>query len=179
MKLYTRRGDDGWTDLRAGGRVPKSDPRMRCIGHVDETNAAIGFALAACESGEVRRMLEQVQAKLFELGADLATEDDSGPQRVLASHVKELENWIDKVSDSLSPLKHFILPGGCELSARLHLARTVCRRAERESVELLCTSSGMNLTVTYLNRLSDLLFALARLANQQAGVDDIPWRSGG
>ncbi|RMH11715.1 MAG: cob(I)yrinic acid a,c-diamide adenosyltransferase [Gammaproteobacteria bacterium] len=175
MKLYTRRGDDGWTDLHAGGRVPKSDPRMRCIGEVDETNAAIGFALVVCESGHIRRMLEQVQARLFELGADLATADDSRPRRVQASHVNEMEKWIDQISGSLAPLKHFILPGGCELSARLHLARTVCRRAERASVDLFANSSSTSIAVTYLNRLSDLLFVLARLANQQAGIDDVPW----
>lgn len=181
MKLYTKRGDDGGTDLFAGKRTTKTDPRICAIGEVDETNASIGLAVAACESSASRAMkdlLTQLQCRLFDLGADLATPDPAQPRRITQAHIDELERQIDAASDAVPPMKYFILPGGCELAARLHLARTVCRRAERVCVALCKSDPGLASVLIYLNRLSDLLFALARLANQQADVADVPWNSG-
>ncbi|MEZ6189911.1 MAG: cob(I)yrinic acid a,c-diamide adenosyltransferase [Phycisphaerales bacterium] len=181
MKLYTKRGDDGGTDLFAGGRTTKTDPRICAIGDVDETNASLGLAVAACDSpvfGDMKNLLTQLQCRLFDLGADLATPDPDRPRRITQAHINELEKQIDAASDAVPPMKHFILPGGCELAARLHLARTVCRRAERACVALMATDAENTPAVIYLNRLSDLLFALARLANQHADVPDVPWKSG-
>ncbi len=181
MKLYTKRGDDGHTDLFAGGRATKTDPRIHAIGEVDETNASLGLAVAACGSPvsrEMKDLLTQLQCRLFDLGADLATPDPAKPRRITQAHINELEQRIDAASDAVPPMKHFILPGGCELAARLHLARTVCRRAERACVALPASDAENAPAVIYLNRLSDLLFALARLANQHAGVPDAPWNSG-
>lgn len=176
MKLYTKRGDDGGTDLFAGGRTSKTDPRIHAIGGVDETNAALGLAAASCEPGELKAILLEIQRRLFDLGADLATPDPAKPRRITPAHIDELERYIDKTCGTLAPMKHFILPGGCELAARLHLARTVCRRAERTCVALHEVDPNTRQALIYLNRLSDLLFALARLANQQTGVEDVPWR---
>lgn len=181
MKLYTKRGDDGGTDLFAGGRTTKTDPRIHAIGEVDETNASLGLAVAACESDASRvmkKLLTQLQCRLFDLGADLATPDPARPRRITQAHIDELEQQIDAASDAVPPMKHFILPGGCELATRLHLARTVCRRAERACVALHEVDPGTARVVVFLNRLSDLLFALARMANQQAGIADVPWESG-
>ena len=181
MKLYTRRGDDGGTDLFAGQRTTKTDPRIIAIGEVDETNAAIGLAISACDAGELKDILLDLQRRLFDLGADLATPDQDKPRRITQTHIEQLEHQIDAACAELPPMKHFILPGGCELAARLHLARTVCRRAERACVALQQSNPRNTAprntahTLIFLNRLSDLLFALARLANQQAGVNDIPW----
>jgi cob(I)alamin adenosyltransferase len=179
MKLYTRRGDDGGTDLSAGKRTTKTDPRIAAIGDADETNAAIGLAVCACQPGELKDTLLGLQRRLFDLGADLATPDPvdpAKPRRITPTHIEQLELQIDAICADLPPMKHFVLPGGCELAARLHLARTVCRRAERACVALQGQDPEIGNTVIYLNRLSDLLFALARLANQQAGVDDVPWK---
>lgn len=172
-RLYTRRGDDGHTDLYGGGRASKADPRLRAVGDVDELNAAVGVALAICEDGELREVLTDVQHRLFEVGADLSTptSDVTDVRRIDPADIVHLEEAIDAADHKLPPLRQFILPGGCELSARLHLARTVCRRAERSAVDL----GGCGQVVIFLNRLSDLLFALARRANQLAGVADLPW----
>ena len=178
MKLYTKRGDDGGTDLYAGKRTTKTDPRIHAIGEVDETNAALGVAICACDPGALKDQLLELQCRLFDLGADLATADPSKPRRIGEFHVTQLEQAIDAASDQLPAMKHFILPGGSELAARLHLARTVCRRAERACVALQAEDANVSGAVIYLNRLSDLLFALARLANQQAGVEDVPWTGG-
>lgn len=175
MKLYTKRGDDGGTDLFAGGRTSKTDPRICAIGEVDETNAAIGLAAASCEAGELKDLLLGIQGRLFDLGADLATPDPGRPRRITQHHVEQLEAYIDMVCEGLPPMKHFILPGGGETAARLHLARTVCRRAERACVAMQSVDAANTHAVICLNRLSDLLFALARLANQRAGVQDVPW----
>ncbi len=181
MKLYTKRGDDGGTDLFAGGRTTKTDPRIHAIGEVDETNAAIGLAVSACDDGdpgELKDILLDLQRRLFDLGADLATPGDSTPRRITQTHIDELEHQIDAICDKLPEMKHFILPGGSDLAAHLHLARTICRRAERACVALYDLDPAPRKdshAMAYLNRLSDLLFALARLANQQAGVDDVPW----
>jgi len=183
MKLYTKRGDDGGTDLFAGQRTTKTDPRIAAIGDVDETNASIGLVISACDDGGLKNTLIDVQARLFDLGADLATPgsstpDPAKPRRITQTHIEQLENHIDTACAKLPAMKHFILPGGSEPAARLHLARTVCRRAERACVALQQTDPThreTDLAVIFLNRLSDLLFALARLANQQTGVDDVPW----
>jgi len=172
-KLYTRRGDDGGTDLFGGGRVSKADPRMVAVGEVDEVNAAIGWALAACTDAATRAALEDAQHRLFELGADLATPVPSEKvRRIDPEDIVHLEHAIDEACEGLPPLREFILPGGSEPAARLHVARTVCRRAERACVALGRCEQG----VIFLNRLSDLLFALARRANHAAGVRDVAWR---
>ena len=177
MKLYTKRGDDGHTDLIGGVRVPKCHLRVGAYGAVDELNATIGLALADCPNDAIRVALITVQGRLFDLGADLATPDskkaDQG--RIKADHVAFIEAQIDAADEQLEPLRSFILPGGTELAARLHLARTVCRRAERGVVELSEQDQVDPLATMYINRLADLLFAFARLANADAGVDDVPW----
>ncbi|MEM1444763.1 MAG: cob(I)yrinic acid a,c-diamide adenosyltransferase [Planctomycetota bacterium] len=189
MKLYTRRGDSGATDLFGGQRVAKDDLRVEAYGTVDELNAELGLCLAT--AGPVPEgiagPLTTIQSRLFEIGADLATPefvtDEHGVSkpnsrvvpRVDDHHVKELEAWIDAASSAVPAMTCFILPGGTELSARLHVARTVCRRAERGCVTLAEREPVSEQVITYLNRLSDLLFALARLANHEAGVEDVPW----
>lgn len=178
MKLYTKRGDDGHTDLIGGARVSKNHFRVSAYGAVDELNAVIGLALADCEIDAIRRCLITAQCRLFDLGADLATppSDKPAPGRLKTDHVADLESQIDQASDQLQPLRNFILPGGTTLAARLHVARTVCRRAERGVVALAEQEALDPLATIYLNRLADLLFALARLANAKAGVPDVPWR---
>lgn len=181
MKLYTKRGDDGQTDLIGGQRVAKDHLRVAAYGCVDELNASIGLALAHCQMDAVGQPLITAQARLFDLGAQLATpgSQEQPTQRIKPDHIQQVERQIDAASDDLPPLKHFILPGGTELSARLHLARTVCRRAERAVVTLAEHEPVDPLVGVYLNRLADLLFALARQANALAGVEDVPWRPEG
>ncbi|MEM8783176.1 MAG: cob(I)yrinic acid a,c-diamide adenosyltransferase [Planctomycetota bacterium] len=189
MKLYTRRGDSGATDLFGGQRVAKDDLRVQAYGTVDELNAELGLCLATSGSlpGAIAEPLKTIQSRLFEIGADLATPefvvDEHGVSkpnprvvpRVDDNHVKELEGWIDAASSAVPAMTCFILPGGTELSARLHVARTVCRRAERACVTLAEREPVSEQVIMYLNRLSDLLFALARQANHEAGVADVPW----
>ncbi len=175
MKLYTRRGDNGETDLLTGDRTPKADPRVHAMGEVDETNAVIGLALCACESGELKDILTEAQSRLFDLGADLASANSGMSHRITQTQIDAIEKHIDNICARLPEMKHFILPGGTELAARLHLARTTCRRAERACVAINEPDPNTHDAIVYLNRLSDLLFALARLANQQANVKDIPW----
>ncbi|MFK7788455.1 MAG: cob(I)yrinic acid a,c-diamide adenosyltransferase [Phycisphaeraceae bacterium] len=177
MKLYTKRGDDGQTDLIGGARVSKNHLRVAAYGAVDELNATIGLALADCDIDAINQGLITVQCRLFDLGADLATPSSkkTPSSRLNNDHINELEAQIDAASDRLEPLRNFILPGGTVLAARLHIARTVCRRAEREVVALAEHESLDPLATIYLNRLADLLFALARLANAEAGVADVPW----
>ncbi len=187
MKLYTKRGDAGMTDLFRGGRVRKDDPRVAAYGDVDELNAHLGLARAGARGeaeAAVAAPLAAVQSRLFDLGADLATplpEDGQADpvHRIGAAEVAEVEDWIDAATAAATPLRGFILPGGTELAARLHVARTVCRRAERSCVRLAASAPAERPTgpsvAIYLNRLSDLLFALARQANAAAGVDDVEW----
>jgi cob(I)alamin adenosyltransferase len=176
MKLYTKHGDDGSTGLIGGTRVPKNDPRVAAYGEVDETNAAIGMVIAGCNDGETAATLRRIQAELFVLGAELATPAGQQPGfRVGESHVTQLEQWIDAASAEVAPLRNFILPGGTTTAAGFHLARTVCRRAERAVVALAQQQPVRQWAIVYLNRLSDLLFALARQANKRSGVEDIPW----
>jgi len=182
MKLYTRTGDDGSTGLFDGRRVGKDSPRIDACGEVDELNSLIGWAAAACGDDAQREILAACQRSLFEMGADIATpRPRAGEQdrvaRITPHHAGQLEKYMDEVCDKLPPMDHFILPGGTELAARLHVARAVCRRVERRCVTLLRSEPVCQDIPIYLNRLSDLLFALARSANHQAGVADVPWRA--
>ncbi len=185
MKLYTRTGDDGTTGLYSGARVRKDDPRIEAYGTVDETNACIGLVMAACRKDDATeaRFLEvftQIQSRLFDLGADLATPEGGNQSdrvmRIMQAHVIEAERWIDEFDAMNQPLRAFVMPSGCELAARLHIARTVSRRAERLMVTLAQTEVVGDGAMQYMNRLSDLLFAMARVANHINGVGDIPWR---
>jgi cob(I)alamin adenosyltransferase len=175
-RIYTRTGDAGETGLVDGSRVSKADPRMAAIGDVDEANSAIGLALRALEDEGARAMLARVQNELFDLGADLATpENIEGALRIQPDQVARLEREIDRMNEDLEPLRSFILPGGGAGSAELHLARAVVRRAERVAV---AAAAGFNpLALTYLNRLSDHLFVLARWVARDAG-GDILWQPG-
>lgn len=176
MKIYTKTGDAGETGLFGGGRVPKDDPRVRAYGDVDELNAWIGFAIAIHLPTFESNVLETIQRDLFAIGAELATPNSAKLRASLdAATVGALERVIDSYDPKLKPLKNFILPGGSPKGAALHVARTVCRRAER-SVVTLARSQQINLLIIqYLNRLSDLLFVLARAVNMQAGHDEITW----
>jgi len=176
LKLYTKTGDDGSTGLIGATRVAKCDPRVAAYGDVDETNAALGVALSACVNEDVAEALRSIQSELFVLGCELATPPPNEPsQQIERIHIERLERWIDTASSATPPLHNFVLPGGCEEAVRVHLARTVCRRAER-SVVLLAGSTKVRMeAIVYLNRLSDLLFAFARLANHRAGLPDVIW----
>ena len=176
MKIYTKTGDAGETGLFGGGRVPKDDPRVRAYGEVDEANAAIGFAAALDPRAFESAVLQTIQRDLFTIGAELATPNtEKLTKAVGASEVGALEDVIDKHEAKLKTLKHFILPGGTPKAAAFHVARTVCRRAERSVVALSHQHAVNPSIVHYLNRLSDLLFVLARAVNAQAGEPDIPW----
>jgi len=176
MKLYTKTGDSGQTGLIGGARVPKDDVRVSSYGDVDELNASIGLVVAALPNDAWRAPLHEIQSDLFILGAQLASADGVTPRHaVAAEHVARLERMLDDICATLPELTNFVLPGGCELAARLHLARTICRRAERAVVALARRTTVAPSAVVYLNRLSDLLFALALAANRDAGVGDILW----
>lgn len=182
-KIYTRTGDDGTTGLVDGSRRAKHDARMEAIGAVDEANSLIGFALAAPGGVEPHdAALTRVQNDLFDLGADLATPgDDFAPSqmvlRIVPAQVEWLERQIDAVNDALTPLTSFILPGGTEAAARVHLARTSTRRAERAFTALAATEPLNPAALAYLNRLSDYLFVLARALND-GGAGDLLWVPG-
>lgn len=179
-KIYTKTGDRGETGLFAGPRVLKDDPRIEAYGTLDELNAAIGVARAAGTADEADATLARIQCELFDVGAELATPEAKAHamEQIGAQQISALELAIDRYEAQLEPLKQFILPAGAELSARLHFARTVCRRAERRVVSLL-KQPEVNVReelLVYLNRLSDLLFVLARWTNQQAGIEDELWK---
>ncbi|HEY8181384.1 MAG TPA: cob(I)yrinic acid a,c-diamide adenosyltransferase [Thermoanaerobaculia bacterium] len=171
MKIYTRTGDSGETSLFGGTRVSKKDPRIEAYGTIDELNSFIGVARATWPSSPIDAQLQNVQADLFEIGAYLAAPDSDRFKSVPAPRIEELEHDIDRMEAELAPLKTFILPGGSLAASHLHVARTVCRRAERIVVALGDTST----TLAYLNRLADYLFVAARLANKHQGVPDVPW----
>jgi cob(I)alamin adenosyltransferase len=178
MKIYTRTGDEGETGLWGGVRVPKDAPRVQAYGTVDECNAAIGVARAMGVDAELDTLLAQVQNDLFVVGADLATPGEAtNIPRIGADAIQVLERAIDDLEAQLAPLRQFILPGGAPSAAYLHLARTVCRRAERRVVALSRSEPVNPQVIVYLNRLSDLLFVAARHANASAGVPDVPWES--
>jgi cob(I)alamin adenosyltransferase len=180
MKIYTKTGDDGSTGLFGGGRVPKSDLRIECYGTVDELNAVLGLAGAGAgtNAGEFVQALRAVQCDLFVVGSHLATEESryrSSLPPLDPEMSARLESQIDLAEAQLAPLRQFILPGGTETAARLHFARTVCRRAERLLVHFAAARAVDPMLLIYLNRLSDWLFVQARLANHRAGVADVPW----
>jgi cob(I)alamin adenosyltransferase len=176
-RIYTRGGDRGETSLGDGSRVSKLDPRVRAYGAVDELNAQIGVALAGELPEGMRPLLERVQNELFDLGADLSVPFEvAGRLRVEQSQIDGLERACDEWNASLAPLKSFVLPGGSDASARLHVARTVCRRAELVALATANEATVNPLALVYLNRLSDLLFILARAAN--AGRDEPLWKPG-
>ena len=179
-RIYTRTGDGGETSLFGGGRVSKDDLRVRAYGTVDELNAAIGVARAAGASREIDVVLERLQHQLFDLGAELATPDPASPaaahaQRVTRDRTTALEQDIDRFEARLPPLRQFVLPAGVPAAAALHHARTVARRAEREIVALAARDPLNPDLLKYVNRLSDLLFVLARAANLAAGRADVAW----
>lgn len=176
MKLYTKTGDDGTTGLLGGKRVKKSHQRVCAYGEVDEVNASLGVAIATGASEEMAAALTKIQGDLFVIGAELADpEGKYAIHRVGDADVARLEKLIDRYVDRAPALQTFVLPGGTPLAAALHLARVVCRRAERAMVALGETESVSPSVTTYMNRLSDLLFAMARAANEAAGVPDTPW----
>lgn len=185
-KIYTRTGDDGTTGLASGERVRKDDVRVEAYGTVDEANAHVGVAVALCAPSQahIREVLAAIQHDLFDLGADLATPVAAGEKpgerlRIVPAQTARLERQIDTFNATLAPLNSFVLPGGTPLSSALHVARTVVRRAERLAVTLVAQQpqSTSPETVRYLNRLSDLLFVLARSAND-AGAADVLWVPG-
>ncbi len=179
MKIYTKAGDSGMTGLLGEGRFSKDDPRIEAYGTVDELNAAIGVARAGRPDADADARLARVQDDLFVVGSALADPDPSGPfhNAVGPEHASALEAWIDELETGLEPLRQFILPGGSPAAASIHLARTVCRRAERQVVRLAHQpdESVPPEVIVYLNRLSDFLFVLARAVNKRAGIADIPW----
>lgn len=180
-KVYTKTGDDGRTGLGGGQRIEKDSPRIEAYGTVDELNSQIGAALAEGLAEPVASSLASIQNQLFHLGSDLCTLESDKERRpvprIEERHVAALEKTIDRLSEELPPLENFILPGGSRGAAQLHLARTVCRRAERLVVALARSESVGAQTIPYLNRLSDLLFVMARYENKQRAVADILWNS--
>ncbi len=176
MKIYTRTGDHGQTSLFGGARVAKSDARIEAYGTVDELSSQIGVVRTTPVPADVDAILHQVQLDLFEVGAHLASPGTSRFPGVDAARVEELEQAIDAMERELAPLTTFILPGGSSSAAHLHVARTVCRRAERLVVALEDDSPATISTIRYLNRLSDYLFVAARFANRRADVEDVPWK---
>lgn len=189
MKIYTRTGDQGETALFGGQRVSKDHDRIEAYGTVDELNAVLGVVRAEIaalaqrasgdggDPGEIDALLSSVQHHLFDLGAELAAPDPEkqGADLLTNEHVKALEEAIDKFDGELPPLKQFILPGGGNVAAHMHVARCVCRRAERLVVALGHHEAVREIPVQYVNRLADLLFVLARFANHTAGIPDVPW----
>ncbi len=180
-RIYTKTGDDGTTGLFGGNRVKKFSLRIESYGTVDELNAVVGVALTEEIPGDVRLQLTTISSLLFNLGSDLATPLEPPPSypipRITEDQVKQLELWIDTFEEELKPLKQFILPGGTKGSAQLHVARTVCRRAERRVVELGEQEMLSPNVLTFLNRLSDYLFVIARVVNARNNVEDVPWLS--
>jgi cob(I)alamin adenosyltransferase len=172
-KIYTRTGDKGDTGLGDGSRVRKDHLRVEAFGTVDELNSSIGLLLTQQIDETLRVTLIDIQHRLFDLGGELSIPEYKA---ISAEHVTTLENALDDINAKLSPLKEFILPGGCEAAARCHLARTICRRAERRLVTLADQESINQASLHYLNRLSDLLFVMARILNQHAGHPDVLWQ---
>jgi cob(I)alamin adenosyltransferase len=184
-RIYTRTGDDGTTGLVDGSRLPKHDARMEAIGAVDEANSAVGLAAVAWAQSAFAEPLYRIQNDLFDLGADLATpaaeDDDFAPSemvlRVVSAQVEWLEKAIDAANARLEPLTSFVLPGGSEVAARLHLARAATRRAERAMTAMASHVRANPQALAYINRLSDYLFVLARVANDD-GRADVKWIPG-
>jgi cob(I)alamin adenosyltransferase len=180
-KVYTRTGDDGTTALGAGRRVSKDSARVEAYGTVDELNSFLGAAIASGLDATLLEALGAIQNDLFHLGSDLCvTEEDKAERpvpRIESRHVEALERWIDRLSEDLPALANFVLPGGSAGAAQLHAARAVCRRAERLVVALSRSEAVGGHVIVYLNRLSDLLFVMARWENRRKGVPDVLWDS--
>ncbi len=182
MKIYTKGGDAGETSLFGGQRVRKDTLRVEAYGAVDELNATLGLALVELDHKDLSEHVRVIQASLFDLGGELATPDveerearGKGMPRVSEPDVAELESWIDRLETELEPLRNFVLPGGTRAAALLQLARTICRRAERRVVSLSQKETVIPIVLRYLNRLSDLLFVLARVVNRRGGVVEPTW----
>ena len=178
MKIYTRTGDDGSTGLYGGGRVAKCDPRIEAFGAVDELNAQLGVSRAICLPERFDSIIAVLQNRMFDLGAELATPDaeSHGTDYLQKSDIALVEQWIDEFEATLAPLQSFILPGGTPAAAVLHLARCICRRAEREMVALAAASPVRPTALQYMNRIGDFLFVLARSANAATSQPDIAWQ---
>lgn len=178
MKIYTRTGDTGQTGLLDGARVSKAEPRVDAYGEVDELNACLGLVLSAGVDSDLAEMVVEIQRRLFSLGASLAdpTSHATGHKKASVgdAEIAQLEGWIDRLDGELEPLRQFILPGGHAAAAAVHLARAVCRRAERRMVGLGVEAVGPT-PLVYINRLSDLLFTLARAVNARTGVKEQEW----
>ena len=179
MKAYTGTGDRGETGLYDGARLWKNDKRVEAYGAVDELNSQIGLARALARRGKVRDYLTLVQNDLFKIGGDLATRDpEAKVPRINHADIMALESIVDEIHDKLPPLRRFILPGGTVVAAQLHVSRSVCRRAERRIVALSREETVNSEVIIYLNRLSSLLFELARFVNRVARVKDEEWKHG-
>lgn len=180
MKLYTKTGDDGTTGLFGGQRVSKDSVRVEAYGTVDEANAVLGAAFSVCTDDQLKTILLQLMSKMLDLGADLASpvseREKATPRarRLKKEDYEQLEKWIDELEKKNPPLRNFILPAGSPLAAQLHVARSIVRRAERRVVTLADREPVEETVIIFLNRLSDLLFAMARNANRSAGVQDLP-----
>lgn len=172
-RVYTKTGDGGETSLVGGQRVAKDSPRVAAYGDVDELNSALGLARAFCADGEIAAMVEEIQNDLFILGGDLASPEGVEVPRMDAARGEKLEKWIDRGLEDMDTLKEFILPSGAPAGASFHLARSVCRRAERSVVALMREEKNCSAAAVYLNRLSDLLFVLARAANIKDGFAEV------
>lgn len=181
LRIYTRTGDRGETGLFGGGRVAKDHPRVAAYGDVDELNSVIGLVRATAPTDLADALLETIQRDLFAIGGHLATPDPDKVRKALEkaelqpTRIADFEQAIDRADEELAPLRAFVLPAGTAKAATFHLARTTCRRAERSVVALAAHEEVPELFLVYLNRLSDLLFTLARLANHRAGVGDVTW----
>jgi len=177
VKIYTKTGDDGTTGLVDGRRIKKSNLRIIAYGTVDELNSAIGFVLSSHLESDISSLLMEVQNNLFVLGADLANPNlNDANNRVQEIMITNLENHIDHFENELEPITYFILPGGDEIASKVHLARSVCRRAEVNIVTLSESESINNNCLIYMNRLSDLLFVVARIINKRKKIKDIAWK---
>lgn len=176
-KIYTKTGDSGETGLTGGGRVSKDSARICAYGEVDELNAVLGLCRSFNKDEFLSGVLHRLQRELFDLGADLSTPLDSKVKvpRIESAQTENLEKWIDQIEEKVTPLNNFILPGGENAASALHVARTVCRRAERAMVSLQQTEKINDQALIYVNRLSDLLFMMARYSNKVAGTDEEKW----
>lgn len=177
MKIYTKTGDKGQTGLFGGKRVSKADPQIMAFGDVDELNSLLGICFTLNKNTFLEKILDKLQHELFVLGTDFATPIDSPMkiERIAENSVKRLEKWIDEITLKITPLRNFILPGGSLLASNLHLARAICRRAERAAVDLKTREPINEVLLVYLNRLSDLLFMMARYANNIQKVAEKKW----
>ena len=178
MRIYTRTGDDGKTGIVGGQRISKDDARIEAYGTVDELNAALGLIRSSSPTPELDELLAEIKRNLFTLGAELATptESQSWTRSMTDDHIEQLEKWIDHWEAELPELRNFILPGGTPIAAHLHLARVICRRAERRVVTLARLSPVSRVVIPFLNRLSDLFFVLGRAENSQQGVPNPIWK---